>query len=199
MSIGGVFALFLVAGCCFYLFRFIKNAQSKFTNDAPPPQRGNTVSPIVLQEAENYLKIARESAEIVNSTFVPATFFGRLHTFLDALLILRTYEGRCAFTGPLPTETLKETIADLEQIVDKFINRSTEMEFVLAAALKTERGKRERLKKYFDKMIDAFDKSNTYWSGSFMSGGRLPHYSGKLYTDGNYERLLELRDMYAPE
>ena len=138
------------------------------------------------------LDIANESSSLVNETVNPEVFFGRLHLILDTLLYLSKYDDYKIFSGGKPSTEYQRIIDGLEDSVGAFIERSYQKNLEKAQALKTEKGQQARMQKYAQTMFDAFDSASDFWEGY---EGR-PHYSGKLYTEGNLEHLHARLDKY---
>lgn len=144
------------------------------------------------EQIELMLQQARESAEIVNTTYNPDIFFSRLSFTLDLLLDLKEYEKYPVFDVSTPTENYHKIVNSIEDIVNDFISRSFAHASESAKTLKTEKGRANRLRKYSQSMIDAFEKPST----SYWAQNRKNHYAEKLYTDNNLKKLHELLDPY---
>lgn len=148
----------------------------------------------MLEQIDNLLTQTAESANLVNTTLKPDVFFHRLNFMLDTLQTLTTYEDKYRFNN-LPSADYQRAIDNLEATVNNFIDRSFEYEKEQAAKLKTEKGKLNRMLRYFDKMEAAFENSHTFWGGNEI----YQHYDGPLFTDNNIDKLAELKASYIQE
>lgn len=173
----------------------MRGNKKQFGSYAPPQryqqQKIIFTSKISKEEKANVLQILKkfeESQEIMRKTVKPETFFGRLHFSIDDLMLLQKYEKYNIFPELTPSLALNTFINDIEENVDEFIDRSYADACEKASKLKTEKGKQNAIQRYTIALETAFNTSNEFWSGS--SG--LPHYTGKLYTINNYEKMMEL-------
>lgn len=147
------------------------------------------------QYVSDLLRQRDESANIVNNTKNPETFFGRLGFTFDVLLELITYEKYNFFTNSIPTKDYQKLLDTLENAVDAFIDRSYEAQLEKVSKLKTEKAKNNNMKKYFENLITAFECSNTFWTGN----NRMPHYKGMLYTEKNKKRVYDMYKSFCEE
>ena len=149
--------------------------------------------------ARTTLQQTKQAAKTVNTTVDPETFFKRLHFMIDGLMYLQNCVGFIHFKEMSPTRNLSEVLKNLETTVNEFINRSYQNEVAKIIVLKTPEAREKRRLKYAEHMIDAFEKSNTYWSGSYFGGVALPHYSERLYSDNNMAYLKKILYVNSPE
>lgn len=145
-------------------------------------------------------KQLEESTRLMNSTVSPQVFFGRLHFSLDVLLALVDYEflDSSIFPEKLPSEEFNSLVEHLSETVDSFIDRALLAEKKKTEKLKTYKGQFNHFEKFMISLITAFDCADEYWPGNQL----LPHFSGPLYTDENYQRVQQLYDqldeLYEP-
>ncbi len=151
------------------------------------------------QQAQSLMKQLHESADLINTTTNPKTYFGRVGFAFDTLLELTKYEKYDIFTGSTPTDDLNKMKNNLEISVNAFIDRSYEAQLIKISTLKTQQGKKNSLNNYFDSMFSAFDCAKTFWTGD----NHKPHYTGELYTKCNLNYLKSLHEdcvkLYALE
>lgn len=103
-------------------------------------------------EAQRHLTIAHESAEIVNTTVKPDVFFERYDLMISELEWLSSKMPRSVFSGEKPWMALVRIRAQREQETNRFIKRSYDAAVKGANQLKTERGRQNRISRYFDDM-----------------------------------------------
>ena len=94
------------------------------------------------------------------------------------------------FSHSTPEEQYMLQLDSLETRVNNFIDRSYAEVLKQANQLKTEKGRKNRLEKYFISMEEAFYNCHSFWSGNPSS----PHYTGKLYTENNLKKLTNLKE-----
>lgn len=140
------------------------------------------------QQVQSMLIQSKDCAKLVESTVNPDVFFERLHFMLDLILTLQQFEKYKCFRGITPSAIYKETISNLDEIVDKFITRACNKQKIKAAKLKTENGKLKSNEKFALDLRDAFDHAASFWAGN----STLVHYAGPLFTAKNYQRILSL-------
>ncbi len=130
----------------------------------------------------------QDSTKLVNTTVKPDVFFKRLNFLLDLLLRLQPYEKYGIFKSGLPSKDYKRIIANLEAIVNDFIDRAIEKNKQEIAALKRPASKEKRYQDFTAALISAFDLANTFWAGD----RGFPHYDGALFTKANYDRVQRI-------
>jgi hypothetical protein len=143
-----------------------------------------------------YLKQVRESAHLVNTTIKPDVFFGRLKFLLETLNILKTFEKYRVFKGATPTAEYNEIISNLGLTVHEFIDRSLKRTLDDVEKLKTDKARQNRLEKYFETMLGAFDRCHTFWLGDKRTYQSHLNYMGELYTQNNLDYLHELESRW---
>lgn len=168
----------------------IRQPAKPYTPTAKTQSKQKQVPFIVQEKIDTRIKQLKESATLVNETVNPSVFFGRLNFILDLLLDLQKYEETYNFATKTPTEQYNDIIANLEKTVDNFIDRADAHNLEKIASLKTEKGKCANRARFVDTMIDSFDNAATFRSDDNIH----PHYTGMLFTEKNYARVLELRD-----
>lgn len=140
-----------------------------------------------LEQVKNQIK---ESNEIINKTTNPETFFNRLNFLLDKLLFLSQYEDNYIINNSNAIKDYNSALNNIETLVNNFIDRSYNYELEKASKLKTDKGKQDRIINYFKKLEICFGNANEYWTGNNIE----PHYSGRLFTDGNLLKIAELEN-----
>lgn len=133
---------------------------------------------------------AQQAAKTVYSTVDPCIFFQQLNFLLDLLLYLQQYEKRNLFINPQPSDYYKSIVAQLEKIVDEFINRTLENKKSQLLIIESKNDRYEAYQNFLYSLISAFDKANTF----FPRGDPFPHYEGPLYTSANYQRVQTYYD-----
>lgn len=166
------------------------------TSHSYPPVSNNkhtakpSLSSYDIDHAQYLLKQLNESANIVNHTTNPKTYFGRLNFLFDTLMEMTKYEKSGIYKGSSPTQNLNKLKNDLESSVNAFIDRAYEAQIIKTCSLKTEQGKINSLNKFFDSMFAAFECANTFWTGDSVK----VHYVGELFTSGNMAYLNSLHE-----
>lgn len=136
-----------------------------------------------------YTKIFNESIRLVDTTKKPDVFFSRLHVCFDALLNTERYSE------------MERLRSRFDIFIPAFIDRCVKDALEKASALKTEKGKKNRLLSCVTALREGFDRANTYWEGWILptSGRKMLHYEGPLYTQhckdymiAETEKLLEM-------
>lgn len=141
-------------------------------------------------EAARRLKQLTESYDLVNKTTKPDVFFGRLSFCFDCLLDLMTFKDK-VFRDATPEEEYLRLFDNIESLVDDFVTRSHGAEYAKAQQLKTEKGQRSRMEKYFANMYESFNNAASFWTGN----PGYPHYTGALYTENNLNRLKSIEKL----
>lgn len=132
---------------------------------APPPviQPGGTCLPgddvpipTTRKEAEfvapQWLRIAQESANICNNTVNPDVFFSRYDLMELTLRRLAAIEHFLSFSDNLPSSVLEDVQAQRSAAIRDMIERSYQREQSEAQKLKTETGRENRMRRYFETM-----------------------------------------------
>lgn len=104
--------------------------------------------------SEQWLKIVNDCAELVNTTKNPAVFFSRYELMLDHLEKLAGLEctGIFANSKELPSEAFLRIEAMFPTETNAFIARALEAAKTKAETLKTERGKTNAIRRFFEDM-----------------------------------------------
>ena len=182
--------------CAFFIFRCLK---SDYKNDQTLETIENSVIPKIYIDPLTYraysydyamqlLRKIKESADIVNNTVNPKTFFMRLYFVLNNLIYLAQFEKKIRFTGELPSTAYIRIVNNLGQTVDDFIKRAYNAELLKVSKLKTESGKQKRIMKFLSDMEYYIEYSN-----DFRNVVELDiYYTGALYTPQNLETVRQL-------
>lgn len=139
-------------------------------------------------QAQGLLEKLNESANILNKTTNPETFFGRLGFMFDTLLELITYERYDIFSDKKPTDDYNKLVDNLEETVNSFIDRSYQAQIEKVAKLKTQKAKHDNMEKYIDHMVECFETADMFWTGNNTDS----HYTGALFTEKNKKRVYDL-------
>lgn len=106
-----------------------------------------------LQEAQNYVRIIKESASICRDTLDPETFFSRyelIHQTAIKLLLLSNQV-------PVPGDSLENLISRMEsgenEDILEFINRYYDAQLDSAQELKTPKGRANRMSKALETLM----------------------------------------------
>lgn len=167
----------------------IKSGHNSESNSKPISNNTNNDINYQFQKYDfsSILNQVSESLDIINSTTNPDTFFNRLNFILDRLLFIN--KKSCSIDDiNRSLKIYNDTINDLENIVNEFIDRSYYHEHEIASKLKTEKERKNRLINYFKNPEISFGNSNDHYHGNNPEF----HYSGRLYTDRNLMKIAEL-------
>lgn len=135
-----------------------KNAQKRTksaVNEIMEKQRlAEKIRAQTKEQSQQLLKIVRDCAELVNTTVNPDVFFPRYNLMLEHLETLAGYECTGIFDNSpeLPSETFLRVEAQFEAATNEFLDRSFEAAKAHADSLKTESGKKNAIKRYFENM-----------------------------------------------
>ena len=102
------------------------------------------------------LKIAYDSANLVNTTKVPEVFFERYHLLIDKLENLSKLECFKCFKGKLPSKNLQEINNNKVETINNFIDRYYNAILDKIKTLKTEKAK-EKCVESFYKELSIYD------------------------------------------
>lgn len=105
-------------------------------------------------ESQQLLKVVKDCAEIVNTTVNPEVFFERYNLMLTHLESLAGLECTGIFDNSpeLPSEAFLRIEAQYDAATNDFLDRSFEKAKGHANTLKTDAGKKNAIKRYFDNM-----------------------------------------------
>ena len=150
---------------------------------------GPKIDPRNFQYVQSRMSQLQDTIHLVNTTTKPDVFFKRLNFALDILLDLQSYEKYGIFKGSTPTNDYNKIISNMEATVNDFIDRALAANQQKINSLKTESTRQNNRVKFVTSLISAFDRANTFWSGSYSQTRIIPHYAGPLFTPNNYYRL----------
>lgn len=109
------------------------------------------------------IDIFNDSAELVDNTFVPDTFFFRLGLATETLQQLADIEDLIEFDSPLPSERLKNLANNHDIYIQQFLERYVENCANEIKKLKTKKGKIKRIEKYLTEIYSYKNKlSNSH-------------------------------------
>ena len=106
------------------------------------------------ERAQGSLKIVRDCAELVNTTINPEVFFSRYNLMLEHLETLAGLECTGIFSNSpeLPSEAFLRLESQFATETNTFLDRSFDSAKAHADTLKTETGKKNAIKRYFENM-----------------------------------------------
>ena len=106
------------------------------------------------EQGDRHLKIVKESAALVNETTNPEVFFSRYNLVLEHLEPLVGLEctGIYDNSPELPSQAFERIDALFPTATNRFIDRALEAAQKRADSLKTEKGKKAALQRFFDNM-----------------------------------------------
>ena len=142
--------------------------------------------------ADFLIRRLKETVQILDTTKKADTFFKNEHYLFDCLLELMCFEDRLFSFNITPEKQFWKQYDYIETKVNNFLDRSYENALQDAINLKTEKAKENRIIGYFDKTLTAFEHCHEFWLGSSL----MPHYKDNLYTENNYQKLLEMKSEF---
>ena len=102
--------------------------------------------------APQYLKIANDCKNLVNTTKTPRVFFERYDLLIDEFEKLSRIEHWVKFTGQKPSAALSQIYKQRTAATNDLIDRYAEDIRIQIKALSTEKAKTNRVKKFMDEM-----------------------------------------------
>lgn len=118
---------------------------------------------ITEQQANNDLRIIQDCIKIISDTTKPDIFFSRLDLLKEKSKHLIQLEPYIKFSGASPTAAFNEVLTNEQDAIYQFIIRYFGATFEKAESLKTEKGKRNQYRKFFDSLqpySDQMDERN---------------------------------------
>ena len=103
-------------------------------------------------------EIAHDCMKLINSTAVPETFFSRYDLLIEKLTLLSNLEKYVRFNTYSPTLQLSSAIRKKSPATNNFIDRYWNSTVKKASSLKTEKGRRNRYKKFYYTLLKYTDK-----------------------------------------
>ena len=104
------------------------------------------------------IEIFNDSAELVDNTLVPDTFFFRLDLATEKLQQLANVEELIVFDSPLPSVSLNNLINKYELYIQQFLERYIKNCTIEIDELKTQKGKINKIEKYLSEIYLYKDK-----------------------------------------
>lgn len=102
--------------------------------------------------APQWLKISHDCEKLINNTMNPDVFFSRFELLESVCACLVLIQPYVKFTGTQPRKAFK-TLQEIRPMAAKaFIERSYEKMIQQADGLKTEKGRTNKIEKYFSSM-----------------------------------------------
>ncbi|ADY54715.1 phage protein [Syntrophobotulus glycolicus DSM 8271] len=108
--------------------------------------------------APGLLKIANDSANLVNTTKKPDVFFARYDTLLDCMEKLSLLEDSIKFNGTKPSKQFRDLEIGRERNTHLFINRFYQETLNKINALKTNKAKYNKVCNFYTLLEDYFHK-----------------------------------------
>jgi hypothetical protein len=119
---------------------------------------------LLIAQIQNELRIAKESAELVNSSKNIDVVLNRYGLLVDKLLLLSQYENTDLLKGiKMPSETLKDIKLNKIKIFNQAIQRAYEDMLNKTSKLKTQKGRENRIRSFFMQLTaykDMFEPDN---------------------------------------
>lgn len=115
---------------------------------------------ISAEQVNNDLRIMQDCANIVNSTRNPEIYFARFHLLQETALHLTKFEKYIPFSGASPTETLLDINLTKQKSIHSFLIRYFDMVCQKANKLKTQKGKSNQYKKFYESLTPYFFEMN---------------------------------------
>lgn len=109
-----------------------------------------------VQQAENDLRIIRDSADLVEKTTKPDVFFMRLNLLVEKSKHLVSLEEYITFSGASPTALYNEVVNDYYEAINQFLIRYFSEIFDKAEAMKTEKGRIGKYQKFYDSLQEYY-------------------------------------------
>ena len=102
--------------------------------------------------AEQWIKIANDCANIVNTTKNPDVFFERFNLLIKEFENMSKIEKFGCFKGTLPSENLSKILANKENSINDFIDRFFNDTISQIDSLKTIKAKERRIDNFYNKL-----------------------------------------------
>lgn len=99
--------------------------------------------------AEQWIKIAKESADLVNNTKKPDVFFKRYDLMIEKLQNLSKIQHLISYQGTAPSENLRDILSKKESTINDFIVRYYEDTISSINKLKTLQSKKKKMDSFF--------------------------------------------------
>ncbi len=127
-----------------------KSSKPKQKAESVNAERAKLLSDIV----NNDIRIVDDCVNILNNSSNLKTVISRYNVLLEALQRLSSYEGNPAVSFPrgLPSEELAKISGQKAEIMNRAIQRAYDDTLHKCAALKTEKGRKNRQMKFFDEL-----------------------------------------------
>ena len=107
---------------------------------------------VTMQQAQDDLRIIKDCLKLIESTLNPDTFFMRLNLMVEKARHLCELEKYMSFSNISTMDAYDEIMHDYQKAISKFLFRYFSDTFDKAESLKTENGKRNRYKKFYDSL-----------------------------------------------
>ena len=137
----------------------------------------STVDSITFDTKNALLRVKQlnETVSIINTTTNVDTFFSRFDFALDICEELKQYEYTGSLKNITPTQQKQELLDQIPNVINSLIIRCHDKEFAKAQELKTDKGKKNRIIRFFDNM-----------------SASLNLYGSKYISETNIAKLREL-------
>lgn len=107
---------------------------------------------ITVQQAQNDLRIIKDSAKLVEETINPDVFFERLILMVEKAKHLAVLEEYISFSGASPADAYDEIVNNHQEAIRYFLVRYLSDTFDKAQAMKTEKGRIGKYQKFYDSL-----------------------------------------------
>ncbi len=129
---------------------FGKNDILKNTDNKKSKKIKNKKEAIFM--AEQWLKVAQESANLINSTKNPDIFFGRYNLLIEKMKLLSNAENIVKFESKKPSEDLKDILDKKQLSIKEFIDRYYNETEKKVKGLTTQKAKENSINKFCEQL-----------------------------------------------
>lgn len=121
--------------------------EREYTNKRPTASSNSALT----QQVNNNLRIMNDCLNVVNTSTNVETVISRYDDLIDVLERLSKYENNAAVTFPreVPSEVMVRLKGEKSVIINNAISRAFDDTLTKSETLKTEKGRRNRLLKFF--------------------------------------------------
>lgn len=106
----------------------------------------------------NNLRIGNDCTRILETTIDPDVYFGRLQLLVETIEDCVIFEKYVSFANAKPSEALEEVKRDRQQSIKQFLIRYFTAVFDKSETMKTNKGKLNQYKKFYDSLQPYYDR-----------------------------------------